>query len=588
MSAGPQISWDEQPSTNAPQVQWDEEKKPAPKTFWQKGLEGLSRKLPGNYSEVPEGAGLTGVSTATGELAQSAEKRRDAAEVANLSNAAKAPSRTSGVAGMFSPPPENTPNRPSPQPSAFYDLASRALRTISGATSPTSQAIAAGGAVAPEIVGPALAAHGLYNAGKNAPEALKGNPEAAEASLGGLSEAAGGGALTGGALTTKPTVGESLGNTTTAKVAQPIANLAKTAVKTAAEPYTIGMTGESMLKKGLAPYAKQTGYDPAVKQASDAILNYHKDTPIKSVRDLHDAIPEIQDKIANEVMNPAGERHATENLPEQRLANVKQAAQESLSPFARKVGREIPPDVSDFLKDLDKAHTIEDLIGKSAGDRGGALGEVNAKLDSYFAKYPSARRADLMKNPETAGWEAIRRSLRGEVMGYLEDQGETGVRDARKTWGALEELGKTTERRVNVNDRSKPMSLARILGLAGAPVTGGLSVVAGEVAHHLNKPDVLVRRGIERMSKQAVQTAQPQRATPTATPQVPEATPRIPARGTPERRVAENRVIGDAMIDQLHGDLRKARTPEDKARIQRNISDLMEQRTMQLGMPKTQ
>jgi hypothetical protein len=586
MSAGPQISWDEQPPANAPQVQWDEEKKPAPKTFWQKGLEGLSRKLPGNYSEVPEGAGLTGVSTATGEAAQSAEKRRDAAEVANLSNVAKAPPRTSGVAGMFSPPPENTPNHPSPQPSAFYDLASRALRTVSGATSPTSQAIAVGGAVAPEIVGPALAAHGLYNAAKSAPEAFQGNPEAAERALSSASEAAGGGALTGGALTTKPTVGESLADTTTAKVAQPIANLAKTAVKTAAEPYTIGMTGESMLKKGLAPYAKQTGYDTSVARATDDLVKYNKESPITSVKDLDEAIPTIQKKIMSEEIKPVVAKHASEVLLPERMARVQKAVEDSVSPFTNEFDPAAAKDMKELAEKMGKARTVGDLLG---GDRGGLLGYVNGKLESYFSKYPSARKSDLMNNPETAGWDAARRAMREEVLGHLEDEGETGMRDARQRWGALEELSKTTERRINVNDRSKPMSLSRILGLVGAPVTGGLSVVAGEVAHHLNKPDVLVRRGIERMSKQAVQAAQPQGATPTATlPQAPEGTPQVPARGTPERRIAENRVIGDAMIDQLHGDLRKARTPEDKARIQRNISDLMEQRTMQLGMPKPQ
>ena len=409
------------------------------------------------------------------------------------------------------------------------------------------------------------------------------------------------------AMALAPVAHEALRNVTDANPG-PVTRTAVRVAKGAAEPYTIGMTGEAMLKKGLSPYAKQTGYDAAVKQAGDEIVKYHQATPIKSVQDLHEAIPEIKDQIADQVMNPAGQRHATENLPDARLVKVKQAANDSLSPFAQKVGRTLPPDVADFLKDLDKAHTIEDLIGKSASDRGGALGEVNGKLDSYFAKYPSARRADLMKNPETAGWEAIRRSLRDEVLGHLEDQGETSVRDARKTWGALEELGKTTERRINVNDRAKPMSLSRILGLVGAVPTGGLSVAAGELANYLNKPDVLVRRGIERMSKQAVRSAQanppagapstlppPSRpALPAPTPQIntavaqravravngprPTASTEIPARGTPERRTAENRVIGSAVIDQLYGELRKATTPKDRARIQRNISDLQEQR----------
>lgn len=72
--------------------------------------------------------------------------------------------------------------------------------TAQGAVSPKSLAIAGGALVAPEIVGPALVAHGLYGAGTNAKEALAGNPESQEAALGGLAEATGGGALTAGAF----------------------------------------------------------------------------------------------------------------------------------------------------------------------------------------------------------------------------------------------------------------------------------------------------------------------------------------------------------------------------------------------------
>src|SRR5207302_7463314 len=107
---------------------------------------------------------------------------------------------------------------------------------------------------------------------------------------------------------------------------------------------------------------------------------------------------------------------------------------------------------------------------------------------------PAARRANLMNNPETAGWEAARADLRNQFLNTLEGAGETGVRDARLRYGAFDTLQDAVERRVNVADRAKPMSLGRIVGLAGGAPTGGLSLVAGELSNYLNKPDVLIRR----------------------------------------------------------------------------------------------
>lgn len=71
-----------------------------------------------------------------------------------------------------------------------------ALDYGASALEPKNMALTAGTIAAPEVFGPALIAHGGYNAIKNAPAALQGNPDAAEAALGGLSEAAGGAAAT--------------------------------------------------------------------------------------------------------------------------------------------------------------------------------------------------------------------------------------------------------------------------------------------------------------------------------------------------------------------------------------------------------
>lgn len=314
-------------------------------------------------------------------------------------------------------------------------------------------------------------------------------------------------------------------------VAKPIAKVATDVGKS----FTIGMPGEEMLKKGLSPYAKQTGYDAAVAKATDDIVKYHKENPIKSVKDLDEAIPEIQKKIQTEEIDPAVKKHADEELAPERMARVKKAVEDSVSPFTKEFDEAGAKSVADLAEKMGKTRTVGEALG---GGRGGLLGYINGQLESYFSKYPSARRSDLMTNPDTAGWAAARSALRTEVLDHLKEAGEPGMGEARARWGALEELSKTTERRVNQADRVKPMSLPRILGLVGAPATAGLSVVAGEVANHLNKTDVLVRRGVDRMAKNSsaidvtptparpiAKQLPPPAAPPAATPAKPITTP---------------------------------------------------------------
>jgi len=248
------------------------------------------------------------------------------------------------------------------------------------------------------------------------------------------------------------------------------------------------MTAEEALTKGISPRARATGFQESLPRAMEDLKQYHKETPINSVQELHEAIPEIQKRIWKEEVEPALKRQGSNQV--------------DMKPTAEAVRQQISPEMKDF--DPAGAKELEAMAEKLEGARDvtGAnrlLKYVNGKLESYFSKYPSARKSDLMSNPETAGWEAARRSLREQFLQTLEVAGETGVRDARQRWGALEDVGKEVERRVNVADRAKPMSLGRILGLMGAIKSGGLSLVAGEVATHLNKPDVLVRMGLNRI-----------------------------------------------------------------------------------------
>lgn len=260
-------------------------------------------------------------------------------------------------------------------------------------------------------------------------------------------------------------------------------------------PMGLASTGEELLTQGISPRTSLTNFKPSLERAAGDLKAYDIQSPIKNVQDLNDAIPEIKQKIWSEEVEPALQRQAT--LP----VNMK--------PVAEAVRAQISDEMRTFDEgNAEKLDTLADKL-ESAKDVTSAnklLKYANGQLESYFQKFPAARRANLMNNPETAGWEAARAELRNQFLGTLEDAGETGVRDARLRYGAFDTLQDAVERRVNVADRAKPMSMNRIVGLAAAPFTGGTSIVLGELGHYLNKPDVLIRRGIGKLEAPPIRT----------------------------------------------------------------------------------
>jgi hypothetical protein len=253
-------------------------------------------------------------------------------------------------------------------------------------------------------------------------------------------------------------------------------------------PMGLASTGQELLTQGISPRTSLLNFKPSLERAAGDLKAYDAQSPIKNVQDLHDAIPEIKQKIWSEEVEPALQRQAGKPV--------------NMKPVADAVRGQISDEMRTF--DEGNAEALDKLADKldSAKDVKSAnslLKYVNGKLETYFQKFPAARKANLMNNPETAGWEAARAELRNQFLGTLEDAGETGVRDARMRYGAMDTLQDAVERRVNVADRAKPMPLSRIVGLAAAVPTGGLSVVAGEIANYLNKPDVLIRRGISKL-----------------------------------------------------------------------------------------
>ncbi len=111
----------------------------------------------------------------------------------------------------------------------------------------------------------------------------------------------------------------------------------------------------------------------------------------------------------------------------------------------------------------------------------------NAKLDSYYAKFPGARRASLAANPDMAHIYSSAEALRKGLYDKLEENtGSPAVRDYKKRYGALSQVEENLQPRRNVAARQNPNSLTEQVGSVSA---------AGDVASGLGKTAAAIFSG---------------------------------------------------------------------------------------------
>ncbi len=175
-----------------------------------------------------------------------------------------------------------------------------AARMAAGAASPTGIATATATALAPEVMGPILLAHGSVNAATEIPDAIKGDPDAIQRFLESSAEATGGAATARGAIgkgTTTPmrdvwtnraskTVEQALGRQLTPAEAMtprpagqnlPALNNTPQEVLTYAKSKGIDMTPGQATEDALAQNLQKTGKTAAIggKDLSNALIEQY-------------------------------------------------------------------------------------------------------------------------------------------------------------------------------------------------------------------------------------------------------------------------------------------------------------------------
>ena len=267
----------------------------------------------------------------------------------------------------------------------------------------------------------------------------------------------------------------------------------------------MGPDAEASAVRAIKPSAKNVEkFSQNFQKATADIKAFDEQTPIKTVGDLKEAIPEIKEKIWDEEIAPAVKRHADETVD---MSPVKEALLNSITPEMREFEPESAQAI-EGVKNVEGAKDVEgfaDKLGKArtVAQADGVLKYINAKLDSYFAKNPAARSSNLLQNPDTAMWETARRGIREQFLQTLEDAGEDNIRDARQRYGALsgiEDAVDTAAGRLAKNPAVPFWHLGIHKGL-GALLGGPLApvIIGADMLNKYNRnPDVLIRRAIKR------------------------------------------------------------------------------------------
>lgn len=280
-------------------------------------------------------------------------------------------------------------------------------------------------------------------------------------------------------------------------------------------PLGMGLEGHELLTKGVRPRARAQGWQDAIQSpgVQRAIIDANAQVPIKNVEDFHDAIDPMKQKLWKENVQPSIDRQGPKPVDMKPAADNIRGA---ITPEMRKFDPNGVAQLETLANQLDESRTVAeaDRLQKYA----------NSQLESYFGKYPSARRSAFATNPETMGWELARRGIREGLIKAMDEVGESEYAPGRSDYGHLITLEKELERKINPNERKAPTGLYNFLGSAaglGALLTGhgplaGAMYGFGKLAEHFNKPDVLIQRGIKNLNppKAAPFTAPPPYFTP--------------------------------------------------------------------------
>lgn len=420
------------------------------------------------WRTVYDRSGIGALQKLTGNLADWAKGKAEQKETENLHNVAQ------GEGG-------NPIEAYSPR--AGYDLLHHTAGLVSGFLEPKNVAIAAATAAANTNpitgipVDAALVAHGGYGVVKNAPDALKGNPDAVERALLSGSEMAGGAAGAAGQIKAVPHSITSFKELVNPSTPAPSASTSATVVESSG-PGTIAKTlgivdppPNQLLTKAIKPLASNTGWDAAIAKAAPDMKAVETDLghPITSVDDALSAAgvakkalwkqyaAKLKSASAPQVGNDLSETAGSSpSIDGNEIANAMMKSIDARTRLQR-------PDL------VEKVQKVADTYRRPMGleEAEDFLQSANNDLHGYYAKNKVGRQV-AQGDPEMGSTVAEADQLRNSLYSKLDELTGPGAADLKRRYGALSNVENELLRRKNVAARQQPESLAEQLSMARA------------------------------------------------------------------------------------------------------------------------
>lgn len=241
---------------------------------------------------------------------------------------------------------------------------------------------------------------------------------------------------------------------------------------TAAVPHTAPIPA---MTKALRPAARATNWPQTLNRAMPELkaAEAKLGRPISSIDDLMEAT-----KIAKRELRSQYEA----------MGGPLAGAKIDGSPIADNMVRSISRKV--LLEEPEKAARIVDQANVyrrmfTVDELDDLLHTTNAELESYYNKYPTAKRSAAAANPETAMLSAQADGMRKTLYEFLDSDGQGAApREVNRRYGALREIEEQAMRRKNVAERQAPESLSEQLSkweASGQIVRGGARVLTGDI-----------------------------------------------------------------------------------------------------------
>jgi hypothetical protein len=267
-------------------------------------------------------------------------------------------------------------------------------------------------------------------------------------------------------------------------------------------------TAEEDITRAAKPAKRNTNFIKDWALAKDRyIQEVDNGGKFKSLGDAADRMREVRQNMwQNEVM-PVIQKHEGEIF--------------NTNPVVDAIRKKITPQMTQHAPE--EAKILEDfankfLTGRTVGEAEQELEFLNAQLDSegYWQKTPSQRAALEKTDGKTASRVAATKALRSSLYDHLTNQGEPGMQELKKTYGAMRNVENEIRGQAQVAGRQAPMSLKKIIGLTAGVAHGGPLGWAAAAVPYIdsvyNSPESLLNRAVEKSAppsttKKVVQAA---------------------------------------------------------------------------------